>query len=141
MTVDVKYTAEATATGGRDGRASTTDGTFDVKLAERKQGLSKEEQDEIDLENISTRLEEGLYCLERIDAILAWLVAEDDGAKAAIVKALAERDEGLPDVWKTLAERDEGLPNVRKTLQAQLDGVLAVEAAEREMLETLIGFL
>ena len=33
MTVDVKYTAEATATGGRDGRASTTDGTFDVKLA------------------------------------------------------------------------------------------------------------
>ena len=29
MPVDVKYTAEATATGGRDGRASTTDGTFE----------------------------------------------------------------------------------------------------------------
>ncbi|EWY41901.1 Organic hydroperoxide resistance protein [Skermanella stibiiresistens SB22] len=37
MTVDVKYTAEATATGGRDGRASTTDGTFEVKLATPKE--------------------------------------------------------------------------------------------------------
>ena len=37
MPVDVKYTAEATATGGRDGRASTTDGTFDVKLATPKE--------------------------------------------------------------------------------------------------------
>jgi beta-catenin-like protein 1 len=55
------------------------------------------------------------------------LVAEDDGAKVAIVKGLGERDEGLRDV--------------KKTLQAQLDGDLEVEVAEREMLETLIGFL
>ncbi|KAH7390989.1 Catenin-beta-like protein [Phaeosphaeria sp. MPI-PUGE-AT-0046c] len=100
---------------------------FDDKLKDRKRGLSKEEQDELELENIPTRLSEGLYCLERIDAALAWLVAEDDGAKAAIVKALGERDEGLKDV--------------KKTLQAQLNGNMAVEQAEREMLETLIGFL
>ncbi|QQP91767.1 organic hydroperoxide resistance protein [Skermanella sp. TT6] len=37
MPVDVKYTAEATATGGRDGRAATTDGTFEVKLATPKE--------------------------------------------------------------------------------------------------------
>lgn len=100
---------------------------FDAQLKDRKKGLSKEEQDELEMENISTRLSEGLYCLERIDAILAWLVAEDDGASNYIVKALAERDETLQDV--------------RKTLQAQLDGVLEVEPAEREVLETLIGFL
>jgi beta-catenin-like protein 1 len=100
---------------------------FDAKLNDRKKGLSKEEVEELEFENIPTRLSEGLYCLERIDAILAWLVAEDDGAKQAIVKALAERDEGLEDV--------------RRTLQAQLDGVLEVEPAEREMLEALVGFL
>jgi beta-catenin-like protein 1 len=100
---------------------------FDAKLMDRKRGLSKAEQDELELENIPTRLSEGLYCLERIDATLAWLVAEDDGAKKAIVKALGERDETLVDV--------------KKTLQAQLDGNLEVEALEREMLETLIGFL
>ncbi|KAL6708817.1 hypothetical protein ACN47E_002224 [Coniothyrium glycines] len=100
---------------------------FDAKAQDRKRGLSKEEQDELDLENIPTRLSEGLYCLERIDAILAWLVAEDDGAKKAIVTALGARDETLSDV--------------ERTLRAQLQGVLEVEPAEREMLETLVGFL
>jgi Ohr subfamily peroxiredoxin len=33
MPVEVKYTTTATATGGRDGRAATKDGAFDVKLA------------------------------------------------------------------------------------------------------------
>src|SRR5699024_6058920 len=32
MTVDVKYTTSATATGGRQGAARTDDGTMDVKL-------------------------------------------------------------------------------------------------------------
>jgi lipoyl-dependent peroxiredoxin len=32
MPVDVKYRAEATATGGRDGRAVTSDGSLNVKL-------------------------------------------------------------------------------------------------------------
>ena len=33
MPVDVKYTTEATATGGRDGRAKTADGALEVKLS------------------------------------------------------------------------------------------------------------
>jgi beta-catenin-like protein 1 len=103
---------------------------FDQRLAEKRKALrprSKEDLESFELENIPERLSEGLYCLERIDAVLAWLVAEDAGAKVAIEKALGERDEGLGDV--------------KRTLQAQLDGVLAVEPAEREMLETLVGFL
>jgi beta-catenin-like protein 1 len=103
---------------------------FDRRLAEKRKALrprSKEDLESFELENIPERLSEGLYCLERIDAVLAWLVAEDAGAKVAIEKALGERDEGLGDV--------------KTTLQAQLDGVLAVEPAERDMLETLVGFL
>lgn len=100
---------------------------FDARSKDKKRGLSKEELEVWELENISDRLGEGLYCLERVDAILAWLVAEDAGAKKAVVEKLAERDERLADV--------------KATLQAQLDGVLEVEKAEREMLETLVGFL
>jgi lipoyl-dependent peroxiredoxin len=37
MPVDVKYTTSATATGGRDGRSKTKDGSFDVKLATPKE--------------------------------------------------------------------------------------------------------
>lgn len=37
MPVDVKYTARATATGGREGSARTEDGSFEVKLAVPKE--------------------------------------------------------------------------------------------------------
>lgn len=37
MPVDVKYSTQATANGGRDGRSRTTDGTLDVKLTTPKE--------------------------------------------------------------------------------------------------------
>ncbi len=37
MSVNVLYRTSAKATGGRDGRAATVDGTFDVKLATPKE--------------------------------------------------------------------------------------------------------
>src|SRR5580700_2787029 len=37
MTVNVLYRTSATATGGRDGRAATKDGSFSVKLATPKE--------------------------------------------------------------------------------------------------------
>jgi Ohr subfamily peroxiredoxin len=37
MSINVLYTASAVATGGRDGRAATTDGGFEVKLARPKE--------------------------------------------------------------------------------------------------------
>ncbi|MCB4822799.1 organic hydroperoxide resistance protein [Roseicella aerolata] len=37
MPVDVKYTTSATATGGRDGRATTKDGSLDVGLSTPKE--------------------------------------------------------------------------------------------------------
>ena len=41
MPVDVKYTTTATATGGRDGRAATKDGSLDVKLSTPKLGFGQ----------------------------------------------------------------------------------------------------
>ena len=37
MPTDVKYSTQATATGGRDGRAATADGSLDVRLATPKE--------------------------------------------------------------------------------------------------------
>ena len=37
MPVDVKYTTSATATGGRDGRSKTKDGSLDVQLSTPKE--------------------------------------------------------------------------------------------------------
>lgn len=82
-------------------------------------------------ERFSTRLDAGLYCLQTADVILAWLAAEDGGARARIVELLAERGEGLRDVRATLQEQLDGIE----------DGEGEEEQATREMLGTLIGFL
>ena len=40
--------------------------------------------------------------LQTIDATIAWLIAEDDGAKSTIKEVLADRDESLSEVRSTL---------------------------------------
>lgn len=63
--------------------------------------------------------------------ILAWLIAEDDGAKAKIRELMGSRDESLVQI--------------RKTLQEQLDGMDEREVGEdptlKDILGTLVGFL
>ncbi|KOS19861.1 Uncharacterized protein ESCO_005730 [Escovopsis weberi] len=99
----------------------------------QENGLADGEEpadEEGELALLSRRIDAGLFRLEFVDVILAWLVAEDAGARRRI-KAL-------------LAERDEDLRAVRRTLQGKLD---ALDRAEEEnqdmgdMLSTLIDFL
>ncbi|KAH9885188.1 DUF1716-domain-containing protein [Xylariomycetidae sp. FL2044] len=79
----------------------------------------------------SRRLDAGLFSLRTLDVVLAWLVAEDGGARRTIVKLLAERDEGLEVV--------------RESVREQLEGIDVDDDAEardtREMLSTLMQFL
>ncbi|KAK4986686.1 hypothetical protein LTR50_005131 [Elasticomyces elasticus] len=79
----------------------------------------------------SGRLEAGLYCLQTIDVVLAWLVAEDDGCRHTIQVLLAEKEETLTTTLKaTIEEQLKGLedddPEVQET---------------REMLGALVEFL
>ncbi|KAJ9648225.1 hypothetical protein H2201_001522 [Coniosporium apollinis] len=108
----------------------------DQQIKEERASLSQGEQEDRADEWFSRRLDAGLFCLQTTDVILAWLVAEDDGAKKKIMDMLAERDEGPADL--------------RSTLQEQLDGIEAPKENEngdteegmlKDMLGTLIGFL
>ncbi|KAL2798575.1 Catenin-beta-like protein [Aspergillus keveii] len=96
---------------------------------ERKQ-FTKEEQEVMEAEWLSRRFDAGLFCLQLIDVILAWLVAEDDGARKKIVAALAYRDEDLSLIRRTLQEQIEGLPEEGPG-----------EKDHKEMLQTLLQFL
>jgi beta-catenin-like protein 1 len=97
--------------------------------AEQSQMSAPDREDMAD-EWFSRRLDAGLFCLQTIDVVLAWLVAEDDGAGKKI-KAL-------------LSERDETLAVVKQTIEEQIKG-MDVEKEEtkdtREMLATLAQFL
>jgi beta-catenin-like protein 1 len=51
------------------------------QIEKERAGLGKEEQDDLSSEWLSRRLDAGLFCLQTIDVVLAWLIAEDNGAK------------------------------------------------------------
>jgi beta-catenin-like protein 1 len=72
-------------------RVATVDGQIRTEQAE----LDAEEREEMADEWLSRRLDAGLFCLQTTDVILAWLVAEDDGADKKIRSLLADRDETL----------------------------------------------
>lgn len=73
------------------------------------------------------RLDGGLFHLQTIDVILAWLIAEDSSAKKKIISLF-----------------DGSLETLRESIEEQRSG-LDTESAEdedtREMLDTLLGFL
>ncbi|KAL8675204.1 MAG: hypothetical protein Q9168_000457 [Polycauliona sp. 1 TL-2023] len=102
----------------------------DIQHEKFRLSSTQEREDRAD-EWLSRRMDAGLYALQTADVVLAWLVAEDEGAKKRI-QAL-------------LAERDEQLQTVRATLQEQLKGFDA-NAEDRdvmfqEMLTTLVQYL
>lgn len=106
-----------------------------VKRAElenqaQRQGASPEEDEELQVQLLSRRLDAGLFTLQAIDVILAWLVAEDGGAGRRVKKLLAERDETLAVARATLSEQIDGLDT------SEEDG-----RDMKDMLETLIEFL
>lgn len=105
-------------------------GSADDAIRAQQKGMSAEEKEEQADAWFSRRLDAGLFCLQTLDVVLAWLVAEDGGARKTIQALLAERDEGF------------GV--IRSTIQEQIDGI-DVEDAEggdtRDMLSTLVQFL
>jgi beta-catenin-like protein 1 len=102
----------------------------DAQIKLEKKGLSKEEQADSEDEFFSRRLDAGLYCLQTIDVVLAWLVAEDGGARKKVIKLMSERDEGLADIKKTLQEQVQGITDENDEAKASKD-----------MLSTLVDFL
>ncbi|KAI0873776.1 Catenin-beta-like protein [Hypoxylon argillaceum] len=105
-------------------------GAVDEAIRTEQAQMSAEEREDMADEWFSRRLDAGLFSLQTLDVVLAWLVAEDGGAKDAIRKLLADRDESLSVV--------------RDTIQEQIEGVDTDDADAkdtREMLSTLVQFL
>lgn len=100
------------------------------KEKERGAGIGLEDAD-LEEERFLRRLEEGLFLLQSIDLVLAWLVAEDDGAREKIRTILADRDETFDVVKASLQERQDAIGD--KTSASGKD--------TSEMLATLMEFL
>jgi beta-catenin-like protein 1 len=103
---------------------------IELQIERERRQLAQAEQEAAEDEWFSRRLDAGLFVLQSVDTILAWLVAEDSGARKKVVALLSERDESLA--------------NIRATLEGQMIGVTEDnEEAKgfKEMLSTLIEFV
>ncbi|KAI0449259.1 Catenin-beta-like protein [Xylaria acuta] len=107
-------------------RVNAVDQAIRVEQAQ----ISAEEREDAADEWFSRRLDAGLFSLQTLDTVLAWLVAEDSGAKGTVQKLLADRDESLNVIKLTIQEQIEGIDT------EDADG-----KDTREMLSTLVKFL
>lgn len=102
---------------------------IDEQMEKDKQRYT--EDTDVEEERFLRRLDAGLFTLQTIDVVLAWLIAEDDGARKKIKASLADRDETV-DV-------------IRTSLQERLDAIDDKESPEgkdsAEMLTALLEFL
>ncbi|SMY27883.1 unnamed protein product [Zymoseptoria tritici ST99CH_1A5] len=103
--------------------------SVDKEIARERATLSEDEIEERADEWFSLRLNGGLFCLQTIGVILAWLVAEEPAVKARILNVSGNEQE-LDAIQASLEEQ-----------RAGLEGGSAEDEDTREMLETLINFL
>ncbi|KAG9242661.1 Catenin-beta-like protein [Calycina marina] len=102
----------------------------DDQIRKEQSGLYAEEREDMADEWDSRRLDAGLFCLQTIDIILAWLIAEDEGARKAIQSLLAEQDESFAVI--------------KATIEEQLDAIVGDSEEEeltKDMLTALLQFV
>ncbi|KAI5860832.1 DUF1716-domain-containing protein [Durotheca rogersii] len=104
----------------------------DEAMRAEREGAEDDDDDDEDAaeERFSRRLDAGLFCLQTLDVVLAWLAAEDSGARRTIRGILADRDETLDVIAATIREQIAGI-NVEDTEGKDT----------KEMLSTLVEFL
>ncbi|KAI9791746.1 MAG: hypothetical protein M1816_003556 [Peltula sp. TS41687] len=112
------------------GEYATKVATVDKEIERERAGMTSVDQEDREGGWLSRRLDAGLFCVQSIDLIFAWLIAEDDGAKSKIQSVLANKDESFALIKASLQEQLQSLSNSED------------EADEtKEMLNTLMGFL
>lgn len=120
-----------------------------VKEVERgieaqKREMGEGEWEDMEGEWFGRRLDGGLFCLQLVDLVLAWLCAEDDGAREKVGVELGKRGVGTEVVRATLQEQVEGMEDGEEGMEDGEEGEGDVDEESRhmkEMLKTLIQFV
>ncbi|RDA89302.1 hypothetical protein CP532_6229 [Ophiocordyceps camponoti-leonardi (nom. inval.)] len=105
-------------------------GRAEAQHRQETANAAEKDASEIEVELLSRRLEAGLFALQQVDVLLAWLVAEDGGARKRIQKLLADKDESLTTLAAIIKEQREALDTTEEDSRDMSD-----------MLDTLLEFL
>ena len=101
----------------------------DTEIKAERQGLSQEVIEDLEPEWLSRRFDAGLFTVQTLDVIMAWLAAEDDGARQKLEQLLTKSGTSALNV-------------LQESLREQLDGLDPDTGKEtKEMLEALLRCL
>lgn len=96
----------------------------DATIKAEVEQLTAAERDAATDEWLSRRLEAGLFSFQTVDLVLAWLIAEDGGARSRVKELLAERGENFDDLRQSLREQLEGIDAQESEDQVQVKAML-----------------
>jgi len=101
------------------------------------------EGEEIDTEDTwYRRLDAGLFTLQNVDYILAWISMEDDGIRAHLIQMLERKAKSLKDIVRTLQIYRDNVGAVERAASADaLHNGLERAPSQKEILQHLIDFL
>ncbi|KAH9943447.1 Catenin-beta-like protein [Epithele typhae] len=104
-------------------------------IEDEKKQMEQDGEDVADMADVwyIRRLDGGLFTLQTVDYILAWITMEDDGIRAHIQKLLDRKNQTFKDIVKTLRIYYDNVDDDN----ASVDGSLS----QRDILQNLIAFL
>lgn len=109
----------------------------EAEIEQEKKDLEAEgEEIDQDMQDLwyLRRLDGGLFTLQTVDYILAWVAMEDDGIRAHMQQMLRRRDKSLKDIVKTLEVYRDNVDEDPSTKESD-------EPSQKEILQHLIDFL
>ncbi|KAF9222012.1 DUF1716-domain-containing protein [Gyrodon lividus] len=113
----------------------------DAEIEAEKKMLAEEVANSPDDDDLLylRRLDGGLFTLQTLDYILAWIAMEDDGVRAHIIQMLERKSLTLRDVVKTLRVYYDNV-EVDYSAEGKATGGVA-GMSQKEILENLITFI
>ncbi|KAF8640111.1 hypothetical protein AX17_001347 [Amanita inopinata Kibby_2008] len=114
-------------------RLTAIDATVELEREELKGDITSEEEDAWYLR----RLDGGLFTLQTVDYILAWILMEDDGIRDHALKMLGRKNQNLGDIVQTLRIYHD---NVDDTSESNATDAQA-GPSKKEILQSLINAL
>ncbi|KAG8681032.1 hypothetical protein FRC09_017804, partial [Ceratobasidium sp. 395] len=84
------------------------------------------------------RMDGGLFTLQTVDVLLAWVIMEDDGAKQHAEMLLGRRGKSIKDIEAVLKGY---LENIDEAEPGEESSEAQASTAQREILNGLIGFI
>jgi len=117
--------------------------TIEREIERERKDLDAEELEEMEDVWYLRRLDGGLFVLQTVDYILAWVAMEDDGIRAHMTQMLDRKNQSLKDIIESLRIYRDNLdeaPSRQTNSESRVDQP-AEELSQKEILVNLIAFL